>query len=65
MRLEHPFLNRGINVTDGNVFNPLYLVKELKKNATTLVGTVSRATREVVKHLKFEMINYMKQNSKA
>jgi hypothetical protein len=47
LKLMHPFLNKGYNVTCDNFFTSLSLAKELEKNRTTLVGTLRSNRKEV------------------
>lgn len=52
MRLMKPFLSKGLNVTVDNFFTSIHLAKELQQKGTSLVGTVSKARREIPKSMK-------------
>ena len=47
-----PYLNKDINVTCGIFFTSIGLAKRLKKNNTSLVGTVNKGRREIPMEIK-------------
>lgn len=47
MRLMQPFLDKGRNVTTGDIFTSLSLAKQLHSRKTTILGTVNKSRREI------------------
>ena len=45
--VDEPIFEKGRNVTCDNFFTSLKLAENLKKNGTSLIGTMNRARREV------------------
>nr|XP_040566409.1 piggyBac transposable element-derived protein 4-like [Lepeophtheirus salmonis] len=52
MKLMEPYLGKGRNVTTDNFFKSLSLANELKKNRTTILGTMNRVRKEIPPELK-------------